>query len=140
MQSNRERSEFCGHTDVALNAERDGVSYFNSGSWIDTQCTYITIDLKERKSMSTQMELTIVIPAKNESLLLPLLLDSLVKQDYPGMRHTKVFVADAGSTDGTQDIALSYDPLLDIEVIPADCPPWGERRCAISKVEIRPLH
>jgi UDP-2,3-diacylglucosamine pyrophosphatase LpxH len=42
-QSGAERV-FCGHTHVALNAERDGVSYFNSGSWIDTQCTYITID------------------------------------------------------------------------------------------------
>ena len=45
--------------------------------------------------------LTIVIPAKNESRLLPSLLESLCKQDYELMSSVKVFVADAGSTDGT---------------------------------------
>jgi UDP-2,3-diacylglucosamine pyrophosphatase LpxH len=34
---------FCGHTHVALSREQDGVSYYNSGSWTDTQATYITI-------------------------------------------------------------------------------------------------
>jgi hypothetical protein len=40
------------------------------------------------------------------------------------MRSTKVFQADAGSTDGTQDLAMSFAGRLDIEVIPADCPQW----------------
>jgi UDP-2,3-diacylglucosamine pyrophosphatase LpxH len=35
---------FCGHTHVALQREQDGVSYYNSGSWIDSRCTYIGID------------------------------------------------------------------------------------------------
>lgn len=35
---------FCGHTHVPLESERDGVKYFNSGSWIDKRCTYITLD------------------------------------------------------------------------------------------------
>jgi UDP-2,3-diacylglucosamine pyrophosphatase LpxH len=34
---------FCGHTHVALSAERDGVSYYNTGSWIDSQPTYVTV-------------------------------------------------------------------------------------------------
>jgi len=34
------------------------------------------------------------------------------------MKSTKVFVADAGSTDGTQELALSFGDRLDIEVIP----------------------
>ena len=51
--------------------------------------------------MNTKAELTIVIPAKNESRHLPILLTSLSRQDYPLLPHTKVFVADAGSTDGT---------------------------------------
>ena len=34
---------FCGHTHVPLEAEQDGVRYFNSGSWIDKRCTYIRI-------------------------------------------------------------------------------------------------
>ena len=69
--------------------------------------------------------LTVVIPAKNESRLLPNLLESLCSQDYPQMRSTKVFVADAGSTDGTQQIALSFADRLDIEVIPGGLPSVG---------------
>ena len=35
---------FCGHTHLALSVERDGIRYYNSGSWIDgAQCTYITV-------------------------------------------------------------------------------------------------
>ncbi len=34
---------FCGHTHVALEAERDGVRYFNSGSWVGAQPTFITV-------------------------------------------------------------------------------------------------
>jgi len=37
---------FCGHTHVAEQRETDGVQYFNSGGWIDRQCTYITIGEK----------------------------------------------------------------------------------------------
>jgi len=42
-----------------------------------------------------------VIPAKNESQLLPTLLESLCQQDYPRMMFTKVFLTDAGSSEGT---------------------------------------
>lgn len=34
---------FCGHTHAAMQLERDGVAYFNSGSWIDAHPTYITV-------------------------------------------------------------------------------------------------
>jgi UDP-2,3-diacylglucosamine pyrophosphatase LpxH len=34
---------FCGHTHVPLESERDGIKYFNSGSWVDKSCTYVTI-------------------------------------------------------------------------------------------------
>jgi len=34
---------FCGHTHVSLTVKRDGVEYFNAGSWIDNKCTYITV-------------------------------------------------------------------------------------------------
>jgi glycosyltransferase involved in cell wall biosynthesis len=66
-----------------------------------------------------------VIPAKNESRLLPTLLQSLCRQDYPLLKLTKVFVADAGSTDGTQELALSFADRLDIEVIPGGLPSVG---------------
>ena len=35
---------FCGHTHQALQAERDGIAYYNSGGWVDYRLTYLTID------------------------------------------------------------------------------------------------
>jgi len=75
--------------------------------------------------MNTSPKLTLVIPAKNESRLLPALLQSLCRQDYPLLKSTKVFVADAGSTDGTQELALSFGDRLSIEVIPGGLPSVG---------------
>lgn len=74
--------------------------------------------------------LTIVIPAKNESRLLPNLLESLSRQDYPSMHSVKVLVADAGSTDGTQQLALSFADRLDVEVIPGGLPSVGRNKGA----------
>jgi UDP-2,3-diacylglucosamine pyrophosphatase LpxH len=34
---------FCGHTHVAHSVVRDGVEYYNCGSWVDARCTYITV-------------------------------------------------------------------------------------------------
>lgn len=41
------------------------------------------------------------------------------------MASTKVFVADAGSTDGTQQLAMSFASRLNIEVIPGGLPSVG---------------
>src|SRR5579859_2383033 len=73
----------------------------------------------------TASEVTIVIPARNESRLLPRLLESLCRQDYKAMRHTKVFVADAASVDGTPELALAFRDRLDVEVIPGGLPSVG---------------
>ncbi|MEO6815126.1 MAG: glycosyltransferase [Edaphobacter sp.] len=72
-----------------------------------------------------EAELTIVIPAKNEVKMLPKLLKSLCRQDYEGMEQTRVIVADAGSTDGTVEVALSFRDLLKVEVIPGGLPSVG---------------
>ena len=34
---------FCGHTHDAMHLEQDGIAYFNSGGWIDSRLTYITV-------------------------------------------------------------------------------------------------
>jgi UDP-2,3-diacylglucosamine pyrophosphatase LpxH len=34
---------FCGHTHVAMQRVHDGIEYYNSGSWTDSQATYITV-------------------------------------------------------------------------------------------------
>lgn len=70
-------------------------------------------------------ELTIVIPAKNEAGMLPRLLRSLEKQDYAGMGETRVIIADAGSTDGTVEVALTFRDRLQVEVIEGGLPSVG---------------
>ena len=34
---------FCGHTHVAEHTVEDGISYFNTGSWVDERATYVTV-------------------------------------------------------------------------------------------------
>ena len=70
-------------------------------------------------------ELTIVIPAKNEAKMLPKLLNSLAKQDYDGIAEMRVIVADAGSTDGTVEVALSFRDRLAVELIEGGLPSVG---------------
>jgi glycosyltransferase involved in cell wall biosynthesis len=86
--------------------------------------------------MSVSDELTIVIPAKNEEKLLPGLLDSLVRQDYPLLRTTRVYLADAWSTDHTVLAAADYGLKLCLKVIPGGLPSVGRNagaRLARSK-------
>jgi glycosyltransferase involved in cell wall biosynthesis len=80
--------------------------------------------------MNTSNELTIVIPAKNEANLISNLLTSLIVQDYQHMPNTKVYLADADSSDGTPDIARSYSEWLDIEVIRGGLPGVGRNNGA----------
>ena len=70
-------------------------------------------------------ELTIVIPARNESQSLPKLLTSLNQQDYLHLPDTRVFVADANSTDGTAEMARSFAAKFPIEVLPGGLPSVG---------------
>jgi UDP-2,3-diacylglucosamine pyrophosphatase LpxH len=35
---------FCGHTHHALHVEQDGIDYYNSGGWVDSRMTYLTVD------------------------------------------------------------------------------------------------
>ncbi|MFZ0807989.1 MAG: UDP-2,3-diacylglucosamine diphosphatase [Candidatus Sulfotelmatobacter sp.] len=34
----------CGHTHEALHIQQDGIHYYNSGGWVDSRLTYLTID------------------------------------------------------------------------------------------------
>jgi len=35
---------FCGHTHEAIHREKDGIDYYNTGSWTDTKLTYVTVN------------------------------------------------------------------------------------------------
>jgi UDP-2,3-diacylglucosamine pyrophosphatase LpxH len=35
---------FCGHTHEALQVQQDGIEYYNSGGWVDSRLTYLTVD------------------------------------------------------------------------------------------------
>jgi UDP-2,3-diacylglucosamine pyrophosphatase LpxH len=34
---------FCGHTHEAVKFERNGIFYYNTGSWTNDRCTYVTV-------------------------------------------------------------------------------------------------
>src|SRR5579863_9969243 len=38
---------FCGHTHQAIHVEQNGIHYYNSGGWVDSRLTYLTIDQQE---------------------------------------------------------------------------------------------
>jgi glycosyltransferase involved in cell wall biosynthesis len=86
--------------------------------------------------MNVSDELAIVIPARNEERLLPRLLTSLLKQDYPLISTTRIFLADADSTDRTVHIAREFIPDLAVTVIRGGLPSIGRNngaRCAKSR-------
>jgi UDP-2,3-diacylglucosamine pyrophosphatase LpxH len=35
---------FCGHTHEAVHVKQDGIDYYNSGGWVDSRLTYLTVD------------------------------------------------------------------------------------------------
>jgi UDP-2,3-diacylglucosamine pyrophosphatase LpxH len=35
---------FCGHTHAAIHVEENGIHYYNSGGWVDSRMTYLTVD------------------------------------------------------------------------------------------------
>jgi len=35
---------FCGHTHEAVHVRQDGIDYYNSGGWVDSRLTYLTVD------------------------------------------------------------------------------------------------
>lgn len=43
-KSKKAQRVFCGHTHEALSLRRDGVEYFNTGSWTQDYATYVAID------------------------------------------------------------------------------------------------
>ncbi len=50
---------FCGHTHAADAREKDGVQYYNSGSWVDKHATYVTVSeqgVKIHTYESTEVE------------------------------------------------------------------------------------
>jgi len=81
--------------------------------------------------MRVSDELTIVIPAKDEERLLPRLLGSLERQDYPLMSTTKVILADADSGDGTVSAAMKFNGRLSIQAIHGGLPSVGRNRGAL---------
>src|ERR1700689_332115 len=76
-------------------------------------------------TMNTAIQLTSVIPAKNEAKLIPCLLTSLMNQDYSKMSSTRVLVADANSTDGTPEIVLGFRNRLNVGLIRGGMPSVG---------------
>ena len=75
--------------------------------------------------MSMNEELTIVVPARNEEQLIGTLLKSISNQNYERIRSTRIYVADATSTDATVERALCYSDRLQISIILGGLPAEG---------------
>jgi glycosyltransferase involved in cell wall biosynthesis len=71
-----------------------------------------------------EIELSIIIPCKNEEVYIGKLLDCLLMQSLP--HSVEIIVSDAGSTDGTIDIINSYIGLLpNLKIIGGGLPSVG---------------
>lgn len=68
-------------------------------------------------------DLTIIIPARNEEKYIGNLLESIRKQDYPGIAG--VIIADAGSTDKTVEIVNRYSQTLNAKIVKGGLPAIG---------------
>lgn len=62
-------------------------------------------------------EITIIIPAKNEEQYIGKLLESIKNQDYSGIEHVPIFVADAESTDKTHAVVEAFSDILNVTII-----------------------
>ena len=76
------------------------------------------------------MKTSLIIPCLNEEKYLPLLLDSIKKQNF---KDYEIIIADAGSKDKTLEIAKKYD----CRIIPGGLPAKGRNEGAkIAKGEL----
>lgn len=77
-----------------------------------------------------------IVPARDESAVLPLTLPTLLGQDYPG--ELRIILVDDASSDGTAQVAgqLAADnPTRTLEIVHGDGPPpgWAGKVAAMSR-------
>jgi cellulose synthase/poly-beta-1,6-N-acetylglucosamine synthase-like glycosyltransferase len=85
---------------------------------------------------SPEIELSVVMPCRNESTILHHQLDALVAQNWPG--SWEIVVADNGSTDGTADVALSYRARLPhLEIVNASARAGRHHACNVGAAAAR---
>ncbi len=73
--------------------------------------------------------LTVVIPSKNEAHYIAKTLSALEAQTYI-TKETPIYIADAGSTDGTIEIIQSFSGNLNIRLLQGGLPSVGRNRGA----------
>ena len=77
---------------------------------------------------NNNLELSIVVPCKNEERYIGKLLNSLEKQNYP-IEKTKIFIADANSTDDTIN-EIKKNKKLDVQIVKGGMPSVGRNNGA----------
>ena len=73
--------------------------------------------MKPSMRQDNQLDISVVIPVKNESASLAACLKSILAQTVP---VREIIVIDSGSTDGTPDIARSFERVRLIEIEPGE--------------------
>lgn len=74
----------------------------------------VRIPTEEKATMPPRV--SIIIPTLNEAHNIVACLDSLCNQDFD-LRAVEVLVADGGSTDGTQELALRFAARLNLQIV-----------------------
>jgi len=95
---------------------------------VDQQLETATMEsIGQVSSPSSFPSVSLVIPARNEALLLPVTMRSLLLQDYPGTFN--IFLVDDQSTDGTAEYALGVAHAVDkpekLHIISSESLPQG---------------
>lgn len=70
--------------------------------------------MTELSKLSDNPLVSVVIPTKNRAKEIPLMLDSLVKQNY---RNFEVVIVDGGSSDNIAEVVASYKARLNIRMV-----------------------
>jgi len=66
--------------------------------------------------VSSKIQISVVIPARNVSAFLPACFDALILQDFPA-DSWEVILVDNGSTDDTIELALTYSDRLNLQIV-----------------------
>jgi len=86
----------------------------------------------KKDTMTSNPELTIVLPSKNEEENIGRTVESILAQDYPAIRNTRIILADNHSTDRTREVFLSFQDRGLVEVLDGGLPSIARNRGAKS--------
>ncbi|MGA2588344.1 MAG: glycosyltransferase [Bryobacteraceae bacterium] len=74
-----------------------------------------------RAERPARTKCSVIVAAFNESKSFPILMDELLKKDFPGIDR-EIIIVESNSTDGTRELAKQYETHTDIKLVFQDRP------------------